>query len=49
MIRTMMLAAVAAMTIGTSAQAATEIQWWHAMGGRLGEVVSDITEQFNAS
>lgn len=25
------------------------IQWWHAMGGRLGEKVNDIAEGFNAS
>jgi len=29
--------------------AATEIQWWHAMGGRLGEVVTEIAENYNAS
>ncbi len=27
----------------------TEITWWHAMGGRLGEVVNEISENFNAS
>lgn len=31
------------------AQAATEIEWWHAMGGRLGEKVNAMAEQFNAS
>lgn len=35
-------------TIG-SAQAALDIQWWHAHAGRLGEVVNIITEKFNAS
>ncbi|MFO7782793.1 MAG: sn-glycerol-3-phosphate ABC transporter substrate-binding protein UgpB [Spirochaetia bacterium] len=25
------------------------IQWWHAMGGRLGEKVNDLAEGFNAS
>lgn len=30
------------------AQAAVEIQWWHAMGGRLGEKVNQIAEDFNA-
>ncbi|MEM9059261.1 MAG: extracellular solute-binding protein [Pseudomonadota bacterium] len=29
--------------------ATTEITFWHAMGGRLGEVVNDISEKFNAS
>ncbi len=33
----------------TSAQAVTEIQWWHAMGGRLGEKVNEIAEGFNSS
>lgn len=33
----------------TSAQAVTEIQWWHAMGGRLGEKVNEIAEGFNNS
>ncbi len=32
-----------------SVQAATEIQWWHAMGGVLGERVNDICAGFNAS
>ena len=32
-----------------NAQAATEIQWWHAMGGVLGNRVNDITSGFNAS
>ncbi|MGB7327361.1 MAG: extracellular solute-binding protein [Rubripirellula sp.] len=29
--------------------AQTEIQWWHAMGGRLGEVVEEIATNYNAS
>jgi sn-glycerol 3-phosphate transport system substrate-binding protein len=32
-----------------SAQAATEIQWWHSMGGALGERVKAIAAKFNAS
>ncbi len=31
----------------TSAQAVTEIHWWHAMGGRLGEKVNAIAAGFN--
>ena len=31
------------------AQAATEVQWWHAMGGKLGEKVVEIADGFNAS
>jgi sn-glycerol 3-phosphate transport system substrate-binding protein len=31
-----------------AAEAATEIQWWHAMGGALGEKVEEIANKFNA-
>ncbi|MCH8927073.1 MAG: extracellular solute-binding protein, partial [Proteobacteria bacterium] len=31
------------------AAAKTEIQWWHAMGGALGETVNDIAAGFNRS
>ncbi len=30
-------------------QAQTEIQWWHAMGGALGEWVNDLAKDFNAT
>ena len=30
-----------------SAQAQTEIQWWHSMGGALGEWVNDLAQDFN--
>ena len=33
----------------SSAWAETEITWWHAMGGQLGETVNEIARQFNAS
>ena len=33
----------------TAAFAETEITWWHAMGGQLGETVNKIAEDFNAS
>ena len=43
-------AAVSAMLVGAQgALAATEIQWWHAMGGRLGEKVNEISALFNAA
>jgi len=32
-----------------SARAQTEIQWWHAMGGQLGERLSALAENFNRS
>ncbi len=34
--------------LSAPALAATEIQWWHAMGGELGEKVNAIAEGFNA-
>ena len=33
----------------TQAFSATEIQWWHAHSGNLGEVVAKIAENYNAS
>jgi len=48
--RSLLTAAVALAGMGTSgAYAATEIQWWHAMGGRNGEKVAEIAAGFNAS
>ncbi len=35
--------------VSTAAWAETEITWWHAMGGQLGETVNEIAKQFNAS
>jgi len=35
--------------IATPAQAQTEIQWWHAMGGALGEWVNDLAKGYNDS
>ncbi len=32
-----------------AAQAQTQIDWWHAMGGELGEILEGITTDFNAS
>ncbi len=41
---------VGATTMWTSAAfAATEIQWWHAFTGRLGELLGEQVEKFNAS
>ncbi|NMM46402.1 extracellular solute-binding protein [Rhodospirillaceae bacterium KN72] len=50
--RKMLFAAALAGVMGASglAQAEpTEITLWHAMGGRLGEVVDEMTAEFNAS
>ncbi|WP_346796603.1 sn-glycerol-3-phosphate ABC transporter substrate-binding protein UgpB [Halomonas sp. Bachu 37] len=40
---------VATASISLSAQAATEISWWHAMGGELGGILEEITQDFNES
>ena len=47
-----LLSSVAAVAVLASAQGAvaqTEIQWWHAMGGKLGEAVNAMTDEFNKS
>ncbi|NIY74395.1 extracellular solute-binding protein [Thalassospira sp. HF15] len=49
MFRKTLMAACAVFALGNTAQAATEITWWHAMDGALGDVVNQITEDFNAS
>ncbi|MGF1771323.1 sn-glycerol-3-phosphate ABC transporter substrate-binding protein UgpB [Vibrio wakamikoensis] len=41
--------AVAVALMSTGAQAKTEVEWWHAMGGALGQKVNDIAADFNAS
>ncbi|MBY4595837.1 sn-glycerol-3-phosphate ABC transporter substrate-binding protein UgpB [Ottowia caeni] len=44
------LAAAALAAVFTlPAHAQTEIQWWHSMGGALGEWVNDLAKEFNAS
>ncbi len=43
------IAVLASMVTVVSLNAATEINWWHAMGGRLGEVVNEIANKFNTS
>lgn len=44
-----LVAAAAMLGTSTLSYAATDISWWHAMAGRLGEVVVDISNGFNAS
>src|SRR5437870_4119235 len=47
-----LLSSVAAAALFASAHGAaaqTEIQWWHAMGGNLGEVVGALADEFNKS
>jgi sn-glycerol 3-phosphate transport system substrate-binding protein len=51
--RRLLLSAAASIAVtcgaGSAAKAQTEIQWWHAMGGQLGEAVNEIAEGFNKS
>src|SRR5215467_744043 len=41
--------ATAAALNAAPAAAEVEIQWWHSMGGALGEWVNDLARDFNAS
>jgi sn-glycerol 3-phosphate transport system substrate-binding protein len=44
------LASAAALALfANAASAQTEISWWHAMGGALGDTVNQIATNFNAS
>jgi len=43
------MAAVALASAAMPAWSATEIQWWHAMGGELGEKLNKIATDFNAA
>ena len=41
--------AICALCTPLASQAQTEVQWWHAMSGPLGEWVNDLAKDFNAS
>ena len=47
--RLLSASAVALIASLSAAQAQTEIQWWHAMGGELGAKLEEITKGFNDS
>ncbi|WP_417269458.1 extracellular solute-binding protein [Celeribacter sp.] len=49
MTRLSILGAAALSVVANGAFAQTEISWWHAMGGALGETVNQIATDFNAS
>ena len=49
MLRIGIAAAVTAALMSTAAQAATEITWWHAMGGELGAKLEEVAKGFNES
>ncbi|MDR3671849.1 MAG: sn-glycerol-3-phosphate ABC transporter substrate-binding protein UgpB [Holophaga sp.] len=48
-IKNLTLALLASGAIATSSQAATTIQWWHAMTGPLNDKVNELANKFNAS
>lgn len=48
-IKTLNLALAASMAWGTAASAQTQIEWWHAFTGRLGELLEAQVAQFNES
>ena len=43
------LGAIMALQISAVAQAKTEVEFWHAFTGRLGELVAEQVSTFNAS
>ena len=45
----LVLASFFALAFAGQADAATEVQFWHAMGGQLGEIVDKFAADFNAS
>ncbi|MGN6550698.1 MAG: sn-glycerol-3-phosphate ABC transporter substrate-binding protein UgpB [Pararhizobium sp.] len=49
MIKGILAASVLLATTATAASAATEITWWHAMGGKNGEKINEIAKKFNES
>jgi sn-glycerol 3-phosphate transport system substrate-binding protein len=48
-IRTSIAALAVAALFAPAAHAQTEIQWWHSMGGALGERLNELATQFNES
>jgi len=46
-VRVSLAAAAAVAAVSAPAAAQTEIQWWHAMGGALGEKVDEIAATYN--
>ena len=47
--RIKLIAAVVAGAFALPAQAQVEIQWWHSMGGALGEALNGLATKFNES
>lgn len=44
-----LLALSITLAVSSASIAATNITWWHAMGGQLGETVNKISNDFNAA
>lgn len=49
MFKKLSLAALAVALSATSSLAATEVTWWHAMGGELGKKLEQVAQKFNDS
>jgi len=47
-IKLLVIALAAAGCYSGAASAQTEIQWWHSMGGALGEKLNVLADKFNA-
>ena len=49
MFKKLSLAALALTMTASTTLAATNITWWHGMGGRNGEVINEVAQKFNAA
>ncbi|MBB3967078.1 sn-glycerol-3-phosphate ABC transporter substrate-binding protein UgpB [Rhizobium metallidurans] len=49
MFKTISLAAAAVALSASASFAATEVTWWHAMGGELGKKLEEVAQKFNDS
>jgi|GEM_PF-5230511 len=49
MIKKISMAVMALSVSATSSMAATNITFWHGMGGRNGEVINEVAQKFNAA
>ncbi|MBT9599470.1 MAG: sn-glycerol-3-phosphate ABC transporter substrate-binding protein UgpB [Vitreoscilla sp.] len=47
--KVMLAVGLSSLFAAAPAQAQVEVQWWHSMGGALGEWVNDLAKDFNAS
>jgi sn-glycerol 3-phosphate transport system substrate-binding protein len=47
--KTILAAAIAGLTTALPAHAQVQIEWWHSMGGALGEALNGLANKFNES